>query len=100
MEAEQSIDMLYEHLHNTSKDHTDFNNIDELAALLQKLDEISVNVLGLLIKKYYEKEVEQAFSGTKMSETHAKFDIRNFSPVFQHMMYTYTKMHNKRISTL
>ena len=101
MSVDDPIETLYNHLYSQFKEEKTFEALDPLMTLLRKLDPVGLQMIGMLIDKHAKKQSEldeTPFGGKKESSTSAKFDIRQFDPVFQHMLFEFTKLHILKVN--
>ena len=101
MSVDDPIETLYNHLYSQFEEEKTFEALDPLMTLLRKLDPVGLQIIGMLIDKHAKKQSEldeTPFGGKKESSTSAKFDIRQFDPVFQHMLFEFTKLHILKVN--
>jgi hypothetical protein len=101
MSVDDPIETLYNHLYSQFEEEKTFDALDPLMTLLRKLDPVGLQMIGMLIDKHAKKQSkldETPFGGKKESNTSAKFDIRQFDPVFQHMLFEFTKLHILKVN--
>ena len=84
---------LYDTLFTTHKQQTTFDALDQLVLLLRKMDSLGLQVIGVLIQKHSDNKDNVPFQGKDLGNNSAKFDIRNFDPILQHILFDFCKMH-------
>ena len=84
---------LYDELYSRFKSETKFDAIDQLVLIMRKLDPLGLQVVGALIQKHSKNPDVIPYDGADAGENKAKFDLRKFDPVLQHILLEFGKMH-------
>lgn len=90
--------VLYDTLYEEFKNETVFDAIDQLVTMTKQLDPLGLQVAGALIQKHSNNPDVVPFQGKSVGQNAAKFDIRNFDPILQHILLEFSKRHILKMS--
>jgi len=91
---------LYNNLYNLYKDVTEFSKLNELMLLLRQMDPFGLQIVSIIIQQHSIKLMEDKsnpFLG-KIDNQKATFDIRNFDPVLQNMLFDLCNRHLSKVN--
>jgi hypothetical protein len=100
IELDKAIQDLYLSLYTQFEHEIIFEPLDQLMTLLHRLDIIGKHMLGALIDIHAKKKEiveETPFGGRKESQNSAKFDVRQFDPILQHILFEFSKRHLSKL---
>ncbi len=96
-----ALETLYKSLYEQYQSQTQFTDLIPLMTNLRTLDQIGIHMVGAMIDIHAKKQQcqdETPFQGQKQSSNTAKFDIRQFDPILQHMLFEFSKRHLAKMS--
>jgi hypothetical protein len=90
--------VLYDTLYEQFKNETSFDAIDQLVIMVKQLDPLGLQVAGALIQKHSNNPDVVPYEGKTVGQNAAKFDMRNFDPILQHILLEFSKRHIIKMS--
>jgi hypothetical protein len=81
---------LYDVLYSECMTKTESPDMNELVSLTRKMDPLGLQIISLLIQK---DSLRERVKDEKVSDSLAKFDLREFDPILQHIILQFCKMH-------